>query len=215
MPVESLLEVARALLVDADAKVAFRDDPEGYLAARGFDALSPGDLADAADLVADTLPADVAVQLAAPEGGAGSLAGFAELEPVALDLDDDGRPDEFTDPYTSEERTVSNERDETERDEALGAPEPSAVPDPGFGVGYSNDDLDDISAPAVHEGELPVGFELPLDEAGLLESGHDFTHDLPDPEAHSLESQEIPAHGHPDPHEDVHHDHPDVDLDPD
>ena len=54
MPAASLLEVARALLVDADAKTAFRDDPEGYLAAARR----------AAVLGAGTMGAQIAAHLA-------------------------------------------------------------------------------------------------------------------------------------------------------
>ena len=34
------------------------------------------------------------------------------------------------------------------------------LPDPGFGVGYGGEDLDDVSPPVFHDGGLPVGFEV-------------------------------------------------------
>jgi hypothetical protein len=33
-------------------------------------------------------------------------------------------------------------------------------PDPGLGVGYSGEDLDDVSPPVFHDGALPVGYEF-------------------------------------------------------
>jgi hypothetical protein len=40
--------------------------------------------------------------------------------------------------------------------------EQQAGPDPGsgFGVGYSAEDIDDVSPPEMHLGEVPVGFEV-------------------------------------------------------
>jgi hypothetical protein len=50
-----------------------------------------------------------------------------------------------------------------------------APPDAGLAVGFSGEDLDDVSPPVFHDGGLPVGFELdsPLPH---LDLGHDVLH---------------------------------------
>jgi len=43
-----------------------------------------------------------------------------------------------------------------------------------YGVGYGVEDIDDVSPPTVHEGEMPVGFEMPaLTDPVPHEEGHD------------------------------------------
>jgi hypothetical protein len=185
VPAESLLEVAQGLLVDADAKAAYLADPDGFLAARGLEGLSAEDLADATGHVADTLPAEVAARLG-PEGSElATLDGIATLDPVALgpepeapdehgfatgateaeggegaatgaaeeedeEADDDGEP-------TMSEQPRHDEPDE----DAIAAQDDALAPDPGIGVGYRDDDVDDLAPPEVHDGHLPVGFEAP------------------------------------------------------
>ena len=34
------------------------------------------------------------------------------------------------------------------------------TPDPGLAVGFSGEDLDDVSPPVLHDGALPVGYEF-------------------------------------------------------
>jgi hypothetical protein len=48
-------------------------------------------------------------------------------------------------------------------------------PDPGLAVGFSGEDLDDVSPPVFHDGALPVGFELdsPLPHLGIGDGGGD------------------------------------------
>jgi hypothetical protein len=89
----SFLDLARDLRTDATAKAAFAEDPDTFLAARGFAALSPEDLTDAVGFVADTLPAPVAAGLAESDAtGIEALTPLAELdlpaEPAGESLDD-------------------------------------------------------------------------------------------------------------------------------
>jgi len=78
----TFLDLAQDLMVDAGAKAAFDADPDGFLAARGFDGLSPADVGDAVGFVADTLPADAARQLTDPDAGGEGLVRLARLEPI-------------------------------------------------------------------------------------------------------------------------------------
>lgn len=64
----SILDVARELIDSPEAKTAYADDPDGFIAARGLDGLSNTDLQEAVGLVADAMPAPVARQLVAPPG---------------------------------------------------------------------------------------------------------------------------------------------------
>lgn len=62
---QSFLEVARELIDSPEAKAAYADDPDGFLAARGLEGLAPDELEAATGFVADALPAPVARQLGA------------------------------------------------------------------------------------------------------------------------------------------------------
>lgn len=191
MATETFLDVARALLEDPDAKAAFGDDSDGYLAARGLDDLSPDDVADAVGFVAEAMPPGVAARLGAGPAD-DPLGRLAQLEPVSID---EARADLLED--RSDDSTTGEEagNDEPMSDDGAFAPLDATISDPGFGVGYTDEDLDDISAPEVDDGELPVGFDLPLDEAGLI----DAEPELIDPGAHALdahEGHEQQLHGH-------------------
>jgi len=193
--VPSFLGVARDLMLDADAKAAFGADPDGYLAARGFDGLSPADVTDAVGFVAETLPPGPAAALTDPDGGedALTLARLAQLDPTEVadmqpspDTDVDAEvtgPEEgFDADLADEEVTVDVDQDEDDEDgDALSAfVDPATDPtqlagdgtdtgyepfrgdevSSGFGVGYDNEDVDDVS-PADHGGE-PPDLGLPL-----------------------------------------------------
>jgi len=204
VPTESFLDVARLLLEDGDAKAAFANDPGAFLAARGFDALSADDLADAAGFVTEALPPGVAARLGPPDAlGDDPLGRFAALEPVSIDaLSGDDVED-------GDVSAADREAGAADEGEGFGLRDVS-VADPGFGVGYTNDDVDDLSPPEVDEGELPVGFELPLDEAGLLEPEHELT----GPGAHGVGAHELSEDALPTHDEAPHHEHDDAD-DPD
>jgi hypothetical protein len=79
--------MAQELMLDVEAKAAFDADPDAFLASRGFDGLSPADVSDAVDLVADTLPAEAAVQLTDTDGDASGLARLATFEPAVVESD--------------------------------------------------------------------------------------------------------------------------------
>src|SRR5262245_26208949 len=87
----TFLDMARELMHDTAAKAAFDADPEGFLAARGHDGLSPDDLTDAVGFVADTLPPETARALTDPEADGDALARLAQVEPV---VDEPAEPDD-------------------------------------------------------------------------------------------------------------------------
>jgi hypothetical protein len=94
----SILEAARGLVGDPEAKAAFAEDPEGFLTARGLDDFSGPELAEAMIHVADALPADEAAQLPdadtltslgeGPDGPAAVFGEVAAVEPMAADGDE-------------------------------------------------------------------------------------------------------------------------------
>jgi hypothetical protein len=81
----SLLDLTRALATDDATKAAFREDPEGFLAERGWGDLAPDDLAVALGHVADALPVHLANALGdVADPGLGlldQLAGVATIDP--------------------------------------------------------------------------------------------------------------------------------------
>jgi hypothetical protein len=91
----TFLDMAQELMHDAAAKAAFDADPTGFLAARGFDGLTPEDLTDAVGFVAETLPPETARALADPEADGDALARLIRVEPVVDEPDDD--PDDGRD----------------------------------------------------------------------------------------------------------------------
>ena len=92
----------------------------------------------------------------------------------------------------------------TDDDESL-APLEAGVPDPGFGVGATFEDLDDVSPPEIHEGELPVGFDLPVGEAGFVEPEQP-------PEPVDRQGDHVVEHHDPDADHDDDSGHLDLDL---
>jgi hypothetical protein len=74
---QSFLEVARELIDSPEAKSAFAEDPDGFLAAHGLDELSTVEFEDAVGFVADVVPVPVARQVAEPSPDAAP-------EPAAL-----------------------------------------------------------------------------------------------------------------------------------
>jgi hypothetical protein len=88
-------------------------------------------------------------------------------------------------------------------------------PDPGLAVGFSGEDLDDVSPPVFHDGALPVGYEfdslvphLGADVAPLFE--FDAAPDVHDDPSHHVHGDGHEA-GHDDPGDD-HHGGLEIDL---
>lgn len=86
----SLLALTRALATDDETKAAYREDPEGFLRARGHGDLEPAQFATALEHVADALPTPLAVALTTVgDAGAGLgdlLAGVAGIDPDEADV---------------------------------------------------------------------------------------------------------------------------------
>jgi hypothetical protein len=176
----TFLDLAQDLIHDSDAKAAFDADPEAFLAARGFAGLSPEDLADAVGFVADTLPAQAAGQLTTDDLADASdpLARLARLEPsdaaadepvpsVLLEGDPSGEldlPDGAEVSFAARAPTASTPEPDADDDAEMlrRVEEPEA--EPGFGVGFSAEDVDDASPPGsalaeAADHELDVDFE--------------------------------------------------------
>jgi hypothetical protein len=88
-------------------------------------------------------------------------------------------------------------------------------PDPGLGVGYGGEDLDDVSPPVFHDGALPVGYEFDslVPHLGVGDGGadgpdlaplFDFESALDD---HNDPSNHVHGHGHEAAHDDPGDDH--------
>ncbi len=162
----SFLEVAQELMGDEATKAAYDADPDAFLAARGFDGLTPAEVAEAVGFVADTLPVEAAARVT---DGDAALDGLARLDPATLEPD----PETSSDPEAPDlagaglwEHDPSGELDVVPPDEAGGddggqagaAPSdedgsasPFArlsddEPEPGFGVGWEPGDADDVTA---------------------------------------------------------------------
>jgi hypothetical protein len=58
-----LLVLLDDLRVDAEERLAFTNDPEGYLASHGWADLDPGELREALDFARESMPLDVAVTI--------------------------------------------------------------------------------------------------------------------------------------------------------
>lgn len=160
MSAPTFLGMAQDLMLDPDAKAAFEADPDGFLVARGFDGLSPDDLADGVAFVAETLPPGAAQALSGPEGEGDALARLAQVDAgeaapeEPLDAEPD-RDDEDDEDEEGEEIDLGGFAD--------GAADPTQLPDDpthsgfepfrddeadsGLGVGYGNEDVDDVSPP--------------------------------------------------------------------
>jgi hypothetical protein len=65
-PAKPLLVLLDDLRVDAGERLAFTNDPEGYLASHGWADLDPGDLREALGFVRESMPLDVAVTIPDP-----------------------------------------------------------------------------------------------------------------------------------------------------
>jgi hypothetical protein len=154
----SILEVARELIDSPDAKAAYADDPDAFLAARGLDTLTADELEDAVGFVAESMPAPVARQLAAPAdpvadsvplarvAAATSMeAAVVEAEPGTVDLtalvDPSGQLDLPTDgiaDVTAIDAASTGESEQAEAEEAMSENEDAAPPaevDPGAADG--------------------------------------------------------------------------------
>ncbi|MPY95376.1 MAG: hypothetical protein GEV08_20675 [Acidimicrobiia bacterium] len=79
----SLLELASRLAADPGEKAIYQTDPPGYLDARGYGELSPGELRDALGHVADSVPPELAAVID-PSAGLDQLAS-ADLAELGLD----------------------------------------------------------------------------------------------------------------------------------
>jgi hypothetical protein len=85
---QSFLDVARELIDSPAAKASYGDDPDGFMASRGLDGLTPAELEAAVGFVAEAVPAPLARQLVpqslaepAPEPAAlARLAATSEVE---------------------------------------------------------------------------------------------------------------------------------------
>jgi hypothetical protein len=180
----TFLDMAQELMQDAAAKAAFDADPTGFLAARGFDGLSPDDLTDAVGFVAETLPPETAQALADADADGDALARLAQVEPV---VDEPADPDDATDlpgvdgfddgdlldrdDGTGEDDDGGEDDDEDEDDLgfATGAPDPTELPDEpdhagfepfrddelGTGFGVGYENEDVDDASPPDAGELP------------------------------------------------------------
>jgi hypothetical protein len=156
----SFLDLARDLRTDATAKAVFAEDPETFLAARGFAALSPEDLTDAIGFVADTLPAPVAAGLV--ESGGTGIEALSPLADLDLPADPAGESlgDVLMDP--AGDRFADLDDDGFSVDpEPWDAVEPAVEPtiesdsDPWYGP----EGVDDVSSPD----DLGSDVEDPLD----------------------------------------------------
>jgi hypothetical protein len=90
-PAKPLLSMLDDLRVDAEERLAFTSDPEGYLASHGWADLDPGELREALGFAREAMSLDVAVTI--PDGA--SLDDYvAAVEPLSdgdeLDFDDFG-----------------------------------------------------------------------------------------------------------------------------
>ena len=156
---------------DVDAKAAFTENPDGFLAA-GFDGLSPQDLSDAVAFVAETLPTETARALTDPDADGDALARLAQVEPPPVDVPDDGPAAAFADAGLDEaldpEDDPGDEAEDDDEDDLDADPtrldlepddhtafEPLRADegDAGLGVGFGNEDVDDVSPP--DHGEPP------------------------------------------------------------
>jgi hypothetical protein len=178
---QTFLGMAQDLMLDPDAKAAFEADPDGFLVARGFEGLSPDDVADGVAFVAETLPPGPAQALSGPDAEGDALGRLAQVDPgeVAADEPLDAGPDlddDAADGTGEDHEDEEDEEDEDDDDLAAGT-DPGVDPtqlhddgtgfepfrddelDPSFGVRFGNEDVDDAS-PADH-GELPdLGIHL-------------------------------------------------------
>ena len=171
----TFLGMAQELIEDVDAKTAFTEDPDGFLAARGFGGLSPEDLADAVGFVAETLPSEAAMAITDPVAGGDALARLTQLAPTAgADPEDDGGAAGGADFGVGLSGLAASDADDGDADEApddedeelgagFGTDDPSLLPDdpghtafdplrddeaaPGLGVGFGNEDVDDAAPP--------------------------------------------------------------------
>jgi hypothetical protein len=62
-PAKPLLVLLDDLRVDAEERLAFTNDPEGYLASHGWADLDPGEMREALGFVRESMPLDVAVTI--------------------------------------------------------------------------------------------------------------------------------------------------------
>jgi hypothetical protein len=129
--------MAQDLIEDAEAKAAFDADPDAFLAARGFDGLSPADVTDAVGFVADTLPAEAATKLTDADADAEGLTRLAQLDPG--ELDPEGVEPEA--PPAFLEHDPSGELDLPEEEQPEAEPE-AAEEDPMAAPTASDDDLE-------------------------------------------------------------------------
>jgi hypothetical protein len=239
MSAPSFLGMAQDLLLDADAKAAFEADPDGFLAARGFAGLSPADLADAVGFVADTLPPGPAEALTAPDAGGDALARLAQIDPV--DLAEGAEEVDASEPMVLLETDPSGELDLSEGPEALfddPIADPGADPtngaetgrdddsgesdfgrsveaeaDPGFGVGFSVEDADDVLPTELADPVVDLDATL-VPELAVEPGDVDHALDLvPEDHGGGLHHADVEHHDDADAHDGHHDDAPGLDLD--
>jgi hypothetical protein len=88
-----------------------------------------------------------------------TAAGDAE---AGLDDDDGDLDDEASADADARQVLDTDESGQDEEEESdLLAPVTETSTGAAYGVGYTGDDVDDVSPPTVHEGETPMGFEMP------------------------------------------------------
>lgn len=113
MSTNTFLGLAERLLTDPSAKDAYADDPEGFLEAEGFGALSTDEVATGLRHVAQVLPPTVA-EAVDPDAG---LDGLAELDLAALGVDD---LEDFSTPLDVEDLAAPDDGDADEIDDIDG-----------------------------------------------------------------------------------------------
>jgi hypothetical protein len=175
----SILDVARELIDSPEAKAAYADDPDGFMAARGLDGLSNAEIDEAVGFVAEAMPAPVARQLAAEPGPATDAlplarvaaatsmeAAVIEAEPGTVDLaalvDPSGQLDLPTDVGAADAADVppetETETDQEEPQDSATAEEDEPMRDEtefGRGALDDNDELPADSDVESDEGDEP------------------------------------------------------------
>ena len=172
MSTNTFLGLAERLLADPSAKGAYAADPQGFLEAEGFGALSPDEVSTGLRHVAQVLPPSVA-EAVDPDAG---LDGLAELDlarlgvdglddfSTPLEVDDLDRADDLDD-IDGLDRAVAPEL--TEADDSPAGEAAAEATDDGDGDAISDDDLDD-RIQLVAEAAPPQASE-PIDDGGPSE----------------------------------------------
>ena len=210
---QSILEVVRELIDSPEAKSAYADDPSGFMAARGLDALTSAELEEAVGFVAETMPAPVARQLQLPPDPAvDSLplarvaaatvveAAVIEAEPGTVDVtalvDPSGQLDLVTDGVATPEGPAAHaapaDREDVnvvEEEEVETDVDGAVDDDGGFGTGAPVDEEDatetELTPPMDEVDEADDEVDLAPDDTALRQEDTSFEldDDAPLPES--------------------------------